>query len=84
MEVFIKDELKKEYELDNDYTYIACKGNVIYPNLKSLDNHDKKVREEERNKVVAELQEWNNKLIDEGYIIDYEDFEQKLKDLKGE
>ena len=56
MEVFVRDELKKEYELDNDYTYIACKGNVIYPNLKSLDQHDAEVR----NKVIDELLEWIN------------------------
>lgn len=88
MEVFIRDEEK-------DYIFIGYKKNKKYqvgldmetrvdPITKSLDQHDNEVRAEERKKVVAELQEWNNKLIDEGYIIDYEDLEQKLKELNGE
>lgn len=42
----------------------------------------KQIIKEERKKVVAELQEWNDKLIDEGYIIDYEDLQQKLTEIK--
>jgi len=50
--------------------------------LKALDKMVELWRAEEKKKVVAELQEWNDKLIDEGYIIDYEDLEQKLNELK--
>jgi len=60
----------------------SCKLFIF--NEYELKQHDAEVRAEEKKKVVAELQEWNDKLIDEGYIIDYEDLQQKLTDLKGE
>ena len=59
-------------------------GILITFNEYELNQHELEIRADERKKVVAELQEWNDKLIDEGYIIDYEELEQKLTKLKGE
>jgi len=59
-------------------------GILITFNEYELNQHELEIRADERKKVVAELQEWNDKLIDEGYIIDCEELEQKPTKLKGE
>ena len=68
------DKLNKDYLEQKE---ISAYG------MKELNNTIRQLKQAKQ-ELIDELQEWNNKLIDEGYIIDYEDLQQKLAELKGE
>lgn len=87
MEIIVRDERIPKNCYECSYLNYCSLNPDFKPTvskcpLKPLSQHDAEVRAEERKKVVAELQEWNDKLIDEGYIIDYEDLQQKLTEIK--
>lgn len=57
--------------------------------VKNLEAHEEEIRKQERQKVIAELEEWVNKntvdfVSEDGYFtaIEPDDLKQKLKEMK--
>lgn len=90
---YVEDDFVEEYWLlrgSKEEDGFEVHDDVGLCEVISLEQHEEEIRKQERQEVIAELEEWANtcylvESIYEGvYCIDKDDLKQKLNEMKGE
>ena len=94
MKIYVSDDIYEYLTIGKRDIHSGVDDDIV---VKSLEQHEQEIRKQERQRVIAELEEWINKNkfdYDEEYYKDYDvkswsqinvvDIKQKLNEMKGE